>query len=176
MINLLPEQEKKMMQRIRLFRLINACLVGVAVLMVVGALLSIPTFVTVANRYELAQAQVSSLIESEKMVSDVDTAALEASLAEVSKKLAPSASDALVQQVSEIRALAKSPLTLTRITVTDPYTIDLYGTAPSRENLQGFAGALSAVGGVDRVDSPLSNLVKTKDGAFKLTVLLVQKK
>lgn len=170
MINLLPYTEKKAIERIRFVRLINTMLFGTIILLLVSAVLFLPTFITIANRYELASGQIASLVQDEKIVSDVDVSSLESKVKDVEQKLSRSAATNPVDYAREIRLRAPSDVAITRISSNGALLLEVYGTAPSRESLQAFISSLESDSMISLVDNPLSNLVKTKDGAFKITV------
>ena len=171
MINLLPYTEKKMVERVRFLRLVNTVLTGLVLLLVVTGLLFVPTILTTDTRYTIANKEIAALIKNEKLVNDVDVAELQRRASIVEQKLSQSATSFPLSYMTQIENAAPSGIQYSKLIFTAPTMIEVFGTSTGREALQSFIGALEALPSVASVDSPLSNLVKTKEGIFKVTVL-----
>lgn len=159
-----------MVERIRLFRIANTVLLGGIVLLVTTALLLVPSFLTIAHRYSLVTDQVGALVQNEKMVSDVDVAEFQKKVEAVEQKLTRAATSEPLMYIETVRTLAPKGITINRFSVSGETLVEVYGKTVSRDIFQSFIDTLSADQRVVRVDNPLSNLLKTKDGEFKITV------
>lgn len=170
MINLLPYTEKKFIKRIRFLRVMNTIFAGIIGLLGVAVLLLLPTLLTITNRFRLINAQMETLVRDEKIVSDVDSAALEKAAQVVEQKLTQTPKTTPLVYIDTLTATTPRGVVITKVSLNTTTIVDVFGTSPNRESLQAFIKALEAQPSVGRVDNPLSNLVKTKDGAFKITV------
>lgn len=170
MINLLPYTEKKFIKRIRFLRVVNTVFAGIIGLFWVVALLLLPTLLTITNRFRLINAQMETLVRDEKIVSDVDSAALEKAAQVVEQKLIQTPKTTPLVYVDTITESAPRGVLITKVSLNTTTVVDVFGTSPNRESLQAFIASLEAQPSVERVDNPLSNLVKTKEGTFKITV------
>lgn len=170
MINLLPYTEKKGIDKVRFIRIVNTLLLGVVILLgIVGVLLA-PSVITIANRFTLANTQIATLVRDEKIVSDVDLGTLESEVRTVERKLTLSAPSSPIVYAQKVRALAPPGVLVNRISSNGDVLVEVYGTTTGRELLQSFITVLQGDPSVSQVDNPLSNLVKTKEGSFKITV------
>ncbi len=170
MINLLPYTEKKFIKRIRFLRVTNTIFAGIIGFLGVVALLLLPTLLTITNRFRLINAQMETLVRDEKIVSDVDITTLEKAAQSVEQKLTQTPKTTPLVYVDTIMTAAPRGVLITKLSLNATTIVDVYGTSPNRESLQVFIRALESAPSIERVDNPLSNLVKTKEGTFKITV------
>lgn len=174
MINLLPYKEKKLVERVRFIRLIKTVCVGFIALLLVVVVLLVPTFLTIDHRYKLASDQVTMLVKNEKMVSDVDVAVFQKDVERVEQKLSQRAAVNPLDFIATVRALVPKGVEIERLSATGGMILEVYGVASSRETLQAFIDTLQTSPTVAMVDNPLSNLLKTKEGDFKVTITFKQ--
>jgi Tfp pilus assembly protein PilN len=170
MINLLPYTEKKFIKRIRFLRISNTVFAGIMGVLGVAALLLVPTLMTIDSRYNLVTNQMNTLVRDEKIVSASDVAALEAKAQFLEQKLTQKPQTTPLVYVASITERVPRGVTLTRLSLSNGTLVEVFGAAPNREILQSFIKQIESLESVERVDNPLSNLVKTKEGGFKITV------
>lgn len=170
MINLLPYKEKKIIERIRFMRLLNTVLVGIIIVFFIAAILIVPTFIMIRNRYILASNQIALLVHDEKIVSDVDIATLENGVQDVKQKLTQTPRKNPMAYIQLVQASVPKGLTITQMLVGKTPALIVVGNSQNRELLQTFIVKLESNPLIDHVDNPLSNLVKTKNGDFKITI------
>ena len=174
MINLLPYQEKKIVERMRVLRVINVTVFIAILLVIAAALLLLPTLVTINSRYELAQQQVS-LLEKEGVVANpVDVQNLENRTKELVAKLAVPEEVSPTEYVEIITSTANASIMLTTFSFAhseEAPTLSVAGVATSREALQSYVSKLQSHESIASVDSPITNYVKNKDADFRITVV-----
>ncbi len=170
MINLLPYKEKKSIERIRMIRIIQAVVVGMAVLIVVSAILLIPTLITIRSRFSIASNQISALESGGSLASDVDLSVLESRAKSVRDILAIPEKPQVTDYIDIVRSIVPSSVTIERFSSENENLLEVFGTAESREILQDFINKLEAQESIALVDSPVSNFIKNKNGSFKLTI------
>lgn len=170
MINLLPYKEKKSIERIRGIRMAQAASIAFLILVAVGAILLIPTFITINSRFDIATAQIKILERDGSITTDVDLSTLETKVQTIKEKLALPPTIEPTGYIDLVKAVAPSGVTLTRFTTDDGVLLEVYGVVQTREILQSFITSLEASPKVALVDSPVSNFIKNKNGTFKLTI------
>lgn len=170
MINLLPYKEKKIIERILFMRLVNTVLVGTVFILFIIAVLLMPTFIMIRNRYTLASNQITSLVQDEKIVSDADITKLEKEVQGVKQKLIQTSGKNPMIYAKVLQSSVPTGLFITQISSGKTPAVTVVGTSQNRELFQTFITTLQSDPLVDYIDNPLSNLVKTKNGDFKITV------
>jgi hypothetical protein len=172
MINLLPYNQKKIADRLVLLRIGIATVLGLVLLMVIGIILFVPTLLTINNRYTIATGQVEQFRASGAVVSPSEVSNLQDRTAVLVEKFAAPATLAPGDYIRLIQKTSISGISFTGFTLQpgEIPAMQVVGIAANREKLQAFVGALRKAQGVERVDNPLSNLVKSKNGDFVLTV------
>jgi hypothetical protein len=110
------------------------------------------------------------------MVSAADIAALEARTKRMREKLTakvPASPLVFVQIVGEVTVPG---VKLVGFDIPNPEknTVQIRGTASTREALQQFIGALQKDARIATVDSPITNFVKSSESEFTLTLTFVQ--
>lgn len=170
MINLLPYKEKKSIERIRMIRIIQTIVIGVAVLGVVSAVLLLPTLITIKSRFSIASNQISILESDGNIASDVDLSALENRAKSVRDVLAIPEKTQVTDYVDIVRSVVPASVVIDRFSSENENLLEVFGTAESREVLQDFINKLESNERISLVDSPVSNFIKNKNGSFKLTI------
>lgn len=150
-----------------------AVMMAVGGLIAVGMLLFIPTLISINTRYEIATAQVERFRASGAVVSPGEVTNLQARTTVLTDKFAAPQESGVVDHVARIRSAAVSGITFSGFALqsgVEVPTMQVTGTAVSRETVQRFVEALRATNGIVSVDSPLSNLVKSTNVSFAITV------
>lgn len=173
-INLLPEQEQRAFERGRLEQTLRRFGLGslLVILMFAASLFFLQMILNtrLADMEERLQQlfineRVKGVLEADQAVTDFnallkEAAALEANRVFWSKTLVV------------IAAAAGEGIQLERLETTADRLVLISGQAATRAALLAYGEALRAAPTVKQVDSPLSNLVKERDAAFKFTVYL----
>ncbi len=170
MINLLPYKEKRSIERIRNIRIAQTVISGTIILIIVCAVLLVPTLITINSRFAIATTQMTALERDGMMASDIDLTTLQTRAQTVKEKLAVETGISPTARIESIRAVAKSGITINRLTTEDGMIIEVFGVAQSREALQAFTTAINALPNIAMVDSPVSNFIKNKNGMFRVVV------
>ena len=149
-----------------------AVMISLAVLIAAGMLLFIPTLMSINTRYELATKQVEQFRASGAVVSPSDVSNLQARTTVLVEKFATPVVQAPATYVALVRSVLTTGITLTGFVMQqgDTPTMQITGTSLSREGVQRFVEMLRSTKGITNVDSPLSNLVKSRDVQFVITV------
>ncbi|MBP9690978.1 hypothetical protein KBD81_02760 [Candidatus Woesebacteria bacterium] len=172
MINLLPYNQKKLVDRLRIFRVVMTVVMACALFIVVGIGLFVPTLVTINTRYAIATSQVEQFRASGAVVNPLAVSDLETRTTVLVDKFATPVSDAPVDYVTRVRSAAIAGVQLTGFVMQQGGIpmMQVTGTATSREQVQRFVETLRETAGVTTVESPLSNLIKSRDADFVVTV------
>lgn len=173
MINLLPYQEKKLIQRIMIMRVVTTTLVVATILAVVGGLLFLPTLLTIGSRYDLAQSQISRLEQEGVVTSTVNIADLEKRTTTLEEKFAQVLPTSPIAYVTAVRQAVVPGITLVGYTLDKDQKkmLTVTGIAANREVLQSFANTLQTNDMIASIDNPIVNYVKSKDNQFTISVV-----
>lgn len=145
----------------------------VILLVFVGALLFLPTLITINSRYSIAEQQIKKLEESGNIVKAVDIASLEARTRILLAKLGAPATSSPVEYIAFVRELTPAAtISLKGFTMDSSAKpiLGVSGIAKTRQDLQKFVDTIKANDTVALVDSPVSNFVKSTDNEFKITI------
>jgi hypothetical protein len=176
MSNILPYQHKKLVRQLRILRVGAATMWAMVILVVAAILLLIPVLVMVNSSYKVAEEQITQLERVGAVTNPVDIAALETRVAALSTKLSVPLAPAPTDYIDIIRSVSSMGITLSGFSMENDEapSLEVAGTAASREALQRFVGALEKAESVESVDSPVSNYVKSTSSPFQITVLFKQ--
>lgn len=174
MINLLPYKEKKSIERVRMIRIVQTIVLGIAVLIGISGILLLPTIFTINSRFSIASKQIETLENTGTIASQVDLSTLEKRAREAQGYLATVEKTQITEYINLIKSLTPSTILINRFTSDNPSIVESYGSAESREVLQAFITTLENNEKVALVDSPVSNFIKNKNGSFKLTISFKQ--
>jgi hypothetical protein len=172
MINLLPAQQKKLVKRWYMLRALSVALGALIIMTALGALLFIPTLVTINSRYIIARNQIELLESTGTVASPVDIAGFDARSAALLAKLASARKTPPTEYIALLRDVAPdgvSPTGFAAVSGDTPQQT-ITGFANSREQLQVYVMALEALPSVAVVDAPISNYVGSKNVEFSITV------
>lgn len=170
MINLLPYKEKKIIERIRFIRFVRIVVVGFASTFLIAGLLLFPTLFTINSRFAIATNQIKSLENEGAIVREVDISSLESRARLASLKLSNKIEVQPTEYIESVRLVAPKGISIDRFAVTKDKTLEVSGIAQSRETLQSFIKSLESKPEVSKVDSPVSNFIKSTNSLFILTI------
>lgn len=171
MINLLPYKEKKSIERIRFIRFIKTIVAGFAGVFLIAGLLLFPTLITINSRFAIATNQIKSLENEGAIVREVDISSLENRTRVASIKLSNKTETQPTEYIESVRGVSPGGISIDRFAVTKEKTLEVSGIAKSREVLQTFIKNLEAKPEVSKVDSPVSNFIKSTNSLFILTII-----
>lgn len=172
MINLLPYQQKKIVERTRVLRFASATLGAIIILVIVAGLLFLPTLMTINSRHGLAERQIALLEQEGVVISEVDIANLDARAQTLVSKFATAVGTSPVTYIATLRGLAQSGVTISGFVLdqSNPLIMDISGMATNRTVLQQFVATLEKDSKIAAVESPITNYVKSKDNEYVIKV------
>lgn len=174
MINLLPQEQKKALQRYATIRFIVVILLFVCFLTIVATLFLVPVYVFIDSKAKLAQTQLAQITTTEGFKNDETLSEI---IGDINKRLnviGLDKKDVVISDVIIMPLLQAKPatLTLTEIFVAKNeegiFAVQIGGIAPNRESLQGFVASLEKVSTFINVTLPISNYVKGTDIAYTI--------
>lgn len=173
MINILPYNHKKMVDRLRTARVVTITLWAYILLVIIAGLLLLPLSVAIDSRFSFANNQIAQLEREGIAVKDVDIAALEARTKTLLEKLAAPLRPSPLVYIDIVRSHASGGISLNgyAIEAGEGLVLKVAGTAASRETLQRFVAALQKEERIASVESPVSNYVKSAESPFSLTIM-----
>lgn len=175
MINLIPPQGQKKLQREYLFRstIVFSILFGFVFLLLFAAL--IPTYVLVSaqiNALTTSSLQDSSKAEQYTKI-ESETKSLEKIISQLEKATSTKQVSPLID---EVVAITPDGVTVQSFTISEEkgivQKVQLQGTARTRSSLVQFRNALEGSSYFKKADVPLSDLAKDSDLPFNISVLL----
>ncbi|MES2436387.1 MAG: hypothetical protein V4519_00055 [Patescibacteria group bacterium] len=176
MINLLPEQEKKLARDEYRLRVIAVVLCSVLITIGIGVVLLIPSYGLAMYKSRVAQNEAQSLIDTTREVAE--RAELTKELNTVSSTMSALSGNQTGSNPSSIVALLiKHKTADNKITGfgyekrEGAFVIHVRGIAKTRQSLQSFAAAVRKEKGIDDVVVPVSNFAKDTDIEFTFDVL-----
>jgi hypothetical protein len=173
MIDILPRNQKKIIKKIRLLRMINTFIWIGIILVFIGVVLFLPTLITINSRYDIAEVQMKKLEESGAIIKAVDIASLETRTRLLLTKLGATLSVSPVDYIAFVKNMTPTTITLKGFNMGSSNavpTLDVSGISKTRQDLQQFVDTIKANPKVALVDSPVSNFVKSTDNEFKITI------
>jgi hypothetical protein len=172
MINVLPTNQKKMVERLRVLRLVSVTLWAAVLLIIVAVLLLLPLLVTINSRYSLANMQLLRLEETGAVINPIDASAIAKQAQDLGAKLAADSSQTPIEYIGIVRLAATNGITLSGFSMQDIKNkkLEIAGSAATREALQRFIAVLQKSPGVKTVESPVSNFVKSTNSTFVVTI------
>lgn len=172
MINILPEEGKRTARAEYRLRLVSmgACM-GMVVVLSAGAFL-FPSYVTSSAAAEEARVEAQRLADAKQKRGETTDAPLALAEAEL-RVIAPSLGGRLPSTaLAELLAQRLPGISLTQVRFeAGTRTATLSGQAVSREKLLSFVQALRKVEGVEKADVPVSDLAKSENAPFSITVV-----
>lgn len=171
MINLLPYKEKRSIERVRSIRLFQTVIISAITICIIGLILLLPTLLTVRNRFTIASNQIASLERGGALATDLDIASLEARARAANLKLSVPPESSPMTYIETTRSLAPSGISIDRFALAENKMLEVSGVAKNREALQAFVDRLQKNETVSKVDSPVSNFIKSANSLFKITIV-----
>lgn len=175
MINLIPPAAKRAVRREYWQRVFVVWLVLLNVCLVLGGLLTAPSFVLVQSQLTAYQSQLES---AAAVASEQDQ--LAATITDTNERartvLAAAEVPAMTPYLERLRALASAGVAITQVRVirTEALVTELVvsGEARSRESLRRFSEQIVADERFAAADVPLENLAANEDIAFSLSIVV----
>lgn len=172
MINLLPYKEKKTIEKIRFLRMLSSVLGAVMIMIFSLFLLILPTAFTVNSRFKIYSQEIVAL-EKEGMISnDINIGAVFEKAQKLKTLLVNQNSESVLDFISLVQKQAPTGINIEKFLAEDQKTLQVFGSFDKRESLKGFINVLSSQPEFLNVDSPVSNFIKSKNGTFKLVILI----
>jgi hypothetical protein len=171
MINLLTNKQKKVVYHTRILRIWIAIIIGTISLISVSLILFFPTFLVINGKYNEAKEEEKKIQTSFSVTSE--------SVEELSKKIssivgmfsgpvAPSTLDYIA--ILEEKKVPGVSVSRIQSDSRDKRTITIGGIAASRAKLQQYELSFRNDLRVEKVESPVSNYVKTQNTVFVFTI------
>lgn len=175
MINILPHNQKKIVEKIRTLRVVAITLWALIALAVVAGVLLIPLFVTINSRFSIVNQQISALEQQGVVVSPVDVASLQERVNVLARKLTTKEVPSPIEYIDMIRSASVSGIVLSGFVFVPGQSplVEVAGTASSRQSLQNFVATLEKNPTVTLVESPVSNYVKSTNSPFNIAVTFI---
>jgi hypothetical protein len=172
MINILPYKQKKLIDRLRILRVVTTTLWAVIFLVGSAMLLLVPLLVTTNSRFAITEEQIRHLEQSGIVISPVDVASIRERTNALLAKLAASLPPSPTEYVAVVRGVQGPDITISGYSMgsSEP-RLEIVGTAATREGLQRFIATLEKHQRVASVESPVSNYVKRTNSSFTITVV-----
>lgn len=176
MIDILPLNQKVLIRRIRWMRIVSTCLAGIVLLIVITAVLLLPTFETIQSRKVALGAYTKQLEAKGAIVSNDDITTLETRTNTVADKLAGKIPESPLSYIATIKSNQIQGIRLNGYEIASPEkrTVQLRGIASTRQALQQFIAALQQDPHISAVDSPITNFVKSTESEFIMTITFTQ--
>ncbi|OGF82370.1 hypothetical protein A3B18_02190 [Candidatus Giovannonibacteria bacterium RIFCSPLOWO2_01_FULL_46_13] len=178
MINLLPYEDKKTGARENLRRFLVMAISFVSIVVLFGIILIVPTFISLrvqreSLKDEEANAKSGAPLDRLKEI-EVEINKLNSRLGVLeSRSGSPVASDAIKKVIdSAPGGISVEEISFSEPRGLEPAKIILNGMADKREDLVAFVKSLEDSGEYDKVDSPLSNILKKTEVDFSLSLNL----
>lgn len=177
--NLLPPERSSAIARGYRYRLAVVALIFVGSLMIVAAILLVPTYVFLVGSARVKEVQLAHV---KSTLSASDEAALSARLTALSNDakslIALSGKPAVSKIMSSILAVPRPGISLSNFTYApavgkNSATLALSGVATTRDSLRNYQLALESAPFVSAANVPVSAYAKDTNISFVITVLLV---
>ncbi len=172
MINLLPDNQKRLIKKVQVFRVAIAMLAFLLFLVAASLLLILPTFVAVRSQYKVAADTIAVLEREGNVASSEEVAALDLRIKKLSAVFTAEKSFSVLNALSHVQSLKPAGITINRVSMDKQgdKKVQFFGVFSNRAVLQQFVDKLGADANVAAVNNPVSNFVKNQNGDFQLTV------
>lgn len=160
----------------RILRITTTYLVSVILLGCASLLLLLPTYTAVQARAQAMRTHTQELHAEGALVSSADIEALQSRTKFLREKLTAKigASPLLYIDIVIEHTMQGVRIVGFEIPTPEKYTMQVRGTAATRQALQTFITALQGDSRIAVVDSPITNFVKSAESEFNLTLTFVQ--
>jgi len=146
----------------------------IAALIAAAGFLLIPILMTINSRFAIVDKQLTMLEESGAVTDPIDVSNLMTRVVVLSEKLAAKSPTTPTGYIVIIRRNNPGGIQFSGFTMensANAQTIKVTGMSSSRERLQQFVAMLAKDEAIEKVDSPVSNYVKSNNGPFVITVI-----
>jgi len=176
MINLRSEDHRKTLRRLWRLRVLATVSLFIIPISLAGTIFLMPSYLL--SEAELQSAQDDRrILEAEGMLAAESTVSTEAErIKSTAQAFSLDHTFLPLEAIAAITEKKPAGVRITRITVEDSskMSIGVSGTARDRQTLQTFVDRLHENPDVLSIDSPISNFVKSEDGAFRIGVVFKQ--
>lgn len=171
MINLLTKKQKKTIHHIRILRIWISIVMGTVSLIGISLILFFPTLLIINNKYTSAQEDQKK-VESTSLITPESLTQLTKRVSETETVFAVPEHQSTLTHVEVIYEKKTPGITISRITNTsrENRTLEIAGIASTRTILAGYEASLREDPRIQKVESPVSNYVKTQDTVFILKI------
>ncbi len=161
-----------MIDRVRMLRVASVTIGAIVLLIAAAMLLLVPLLVTINSRFAIAEKQIAVLEQSGIVVNPVDVAALQSRTRSLTEKLAASLPPSPNDYIDLVQSAPSGGIVFLGYVMEkgETPTLQISGTASTREALQRFVAALERNERVATVQSPVSNYVKSTNSPFMVTI------
>lgn len=172
MINILPYQNKKSVRTLRALRIVTTTVATFLILIGVAALLLIPLLITINSRFAIADAQIKELEKSGIIISPINVSTIETRANMLVAKLALPLPLPPTAYITTLTSIPRPGITLSGFSMSNAQTstVEVAGFAATRERLQQFILLLENNDRIEKVESPVSNFVKSTNSPFSIVV------
>ncbi|HEY4506143.1 MAG TPA: hypothetical protein VJJ24_01705 [Candidatus Paceibacterota bacterium] len=170
MANVLPQEEKATLYKAYQRRVLVLSLGLLSALVLASIVMLIPSLVIFSVKKETVTKQLEFLKQSEQVKVTGD-AIEEIKLTRERVKLL-SADKTIPMSVRLNEVISKRPagIFVDSIIIPSPLLIEIRGEAKTREDMLSFVKLLEESSYVEKVDSPISNLINSQDGQFLVRI------
>jgi Tfp pilus assembly protein PilN len=173
MINLLPIEDQINIRRTYRLRSIIVLCWLILGLVLISTVMLVPAYIVQTKRAEGAKALLESSLKTAKESGKQEgLAKLAATETKVKLLVSATSTPRVAQFIPPISSLLTSGIRVTKINFLDTGTIELAGSAATRENMRDFILALEREEKFSEVLSPISNLVRETEIPFTISLLL----
>lgn len=172
MINLLPYNEKKRIDRVRRLRstavILWSSILGISIV----CLLLLPSMTIITTRYTLAQNEINRLENAGALVTPEALTALQSRARLVESQFVEKTTISPTEAIILVQSVAPQGVTLFGFTYEQgiDQKVTLSGVVTTREVLTKYVELLQANTRIAMVDSPISNYLKQRDNEITLIV------
>lgn len=170
MINLIPYKQKSLIKRLRSLRILNSVLTALIILSAIVFVLSIPTALAINARHALVLKELHTLEDKGEIVKEENMTNLQNSVKNLKAKFAADLAPSPLVYMDIVRENINSGITLKGFESVSDQSIQIHGLADQRQDIQQLVDTLEQVESVDKVDSPVSNYIKSTNSEFVITI------
>lgn len=172
MINLLPYNEKKRIDRVRKLRFISVIVWSVILGILIVCLLLLPSMTIITTRYNLAQNEINRLENAGVVVKSETLTSLQSRATTAEAQFVEKTIISPTEAITLVKTAVPLGVTLFGFSYEQgkDQKVTLSGVVTTREVLTKYVELLQANTRVAMVDSPITNYLKQKDNEITLIV------
>ena len=176
MSNLLPGEQKKEVLREYSLRRAAIALIFIASIFMFAILMLVPTRIVLLLRERQVAEELSIKQAAQEPGQNDGSVAILTETKEKLAALSEKRGERVIHRALEsIIAERREDISITGVSYSrgsgGPETITLDGVSPTRQRLIAFVRALEGLEGVEKVDLPISDLIKDEELEFSLTIV-----